>query len=224
MLLPHTLPHILVPFLFCFFEVGSIRHSIDFSQLLGCEDETTQPLSSQLLDECFSDSMTPYFDLNTDQFEQIVVAIGQHLFGAGLMGFASGKDAGRDAKFIGTAQEYPSRASPWRVAPSSKPNILHQLGLHSAMLMYLGPVRQQGSSWMKLRRLVHCISQERRRIISLFPIAASRRSHIRDLPNLSALKQAYPLRMLPWLAQSRSTIGWDFFHTPSLLFRLTCSP
>ena len=57
--------------------------------------------------------MIRYFDLSDDQFEKIVVAIGQRLFGAGLMGFAAGKDGGRDAKFKGTAEQYPSKASPW---------------------------------------------------------------------------------------------------------------
>lgn len=57
--------------------------------------------------------MKRYFDLSDDQFEKIVVSIGQRLFGAGLMGFAAGKDGGRDAKFKGTAELYPSKASPW---------------------------------------------------------------------------------------------------------------
>lgn len=57
--------------------------------------------------------MLPYFDINDDQFEKIVVAIGQRLFGAGLIGFAKGKDGGRDAKFHGTAERYPSSAEPW---------------------------------------------------------------------------------------------------------------
>ena len=57
--------------------------------------------------------MKRYFDLSDDQFEKIVVAVGQRLFGAGLMGFAAGKDGGRDAKFKGVAQLYPSKASPW---------------------------------------------------------------------------------------------------------------
>lgn len=57
--------------------------------------------------------MRKYFDLSDDQFEKIVIAIGQRLFGAGLMGFAPGKDGGRDAKFIGTANQYPSEAGPW---------------------------------------------------------------------------------------------------------------
>ena len=57
--------------------------------------------------------MQRYFDLSDGQFEQIVVAIGQRLFGAGLMGFTAGKDGGRDAKFKGTAEQYPSSAGPW---------------------------------------------------------------------------------------------------------------
>lgn len=57
--------------------------------------------------------MNKYFDLDFAQFEQIIVAIGQRLFGAGLMGFAPGKDGGRDAKFKGTADQYPSKTKPW---------------------------------------------------------------------------------------------------------------
>lgn len=57
--------------------------------------------------------MKRYFDLSNDQFEQLVVAVGQRLFGAGLMGFSPGKDGGRDAKFRGTAENYPSAAQPW---------------------------------------------------------------------------------------------------------------
>lgn len=57
--------------------------------------------------------MMQYFDLSDDQFEQIVVSIGQRLFGAGLMGFAAGVDGGRDAKFKGTAELYPSAAGSW---------------------------------------------------------------------------------------------------------------
>lgn len=57
--------------------------------------------------------MMQYFDLSDDEFEKVMVAIGQRLFGPGLMGFAPGKDGGRDAKFKGTAQCYPSAAAPW---------------------------------------------------------------------------------------------------------------
>ena len=58
--------------------------------------------------------MLNYHDLYDDQFEQVVVALGQRLFGAGLSGFSKGKDGGKDAKFQGTAERYPSTASPWK--------------------------------------------------------------------------------------------------------------
>lgn len=57
--------------------------------------------------------MIPYFDLSDDQFEQVMVALGQRMFGAGLIGFTKGVDGGRDAKFHGTAECYPSKAAPW---------------------------------------------------------------------------------------------------------------
>ena len=58
--------------------------------------------------------MNPYFDLYDHQFEDVVVALGHRLFGVGLNGFSTGPDGGRDAKFKGIAQEYPSTASPWK--------------------------------------------------------------------------------------------------------------
>ncbi|MFD1156430.1 hypothetical protein [Roseovarius aestuarii] len=54
-----------------------------------------------------------YYDLSDDQFEQVLMALGQRLFGVGLVGFAKGKDGGKDSKFHGTAERYPSSASPW---------------------------------------------------------------------------------------------------------------
>lgn len=55
-----------------------------------------------------------YEDLSDDQFESLVVAICQFLLGAGVQGFAMGPDGGRDAKFVGTADLLPSKASPWK--------------------------------------------------------------------------------------------------------------
>ena len=54
-----------------------------------------------------------YEDLSPEQFETLVVLICKVLLGAGVQGFAKGPDGGRDAKFVGTAQLYPSTASPW---------------------------------------------------------------------------------------------------------------
>ena len=54
-----------------------------------------------------------YEDLSDDQFEQLVVFLCQELLGISTQGFAKGPDGGRDAKFVGTAELYPSKSSPW---------------------------------------------------------------------------------------------------------------
>lgn len=54
-----------------------------------------------------------YEDMNDDQFERLIVCICRYLFGIGVQGFAKGPDGGRDAKFVGTAEQHPSKAAPW---------------------------------------------------------------------------------------------------------------
>ncbi len=54
-----------------------------------------------------------YEDLSDDQFEQLVVFLCQEMLGMGTQGFAKGPDGGKDAKFVGTADYYPSRQTPW---------------------------------------------------------------------------------------------------------------
>lgn len=54
-----------------------------------------------------------YDDMNDDQFERLVVCICRYLLGIGVQGFAKGPDGGRDAKFVGMAQQHPSKAAPW---------------------------------------------------------------------------------------------------------------
>ena len=54
-----------------------------------------------------------YPNLSASQFEELVVVLCQHLFGAATQGFAQGKDGGRDAKFVGTAAQFPSANNPW---------------------------------------------------------------------------------------------------------------
>lgn len=54
-----------------------------------------------------------YEDLSSEQFEKLVVLLCQRLFGISVQGFAMGPDGGRDAKFVGTAELHPSKASPW---------------------------------------------------------------------------------------------------------------
>lgn len=54
-----------------------------------------------------------YENQSPDQFETLVTLICQELLGAGVQGFAPGRDGGRDARFEGTAQLHPSTTSPW---------------------------------------------------------------------------------------------------------------
>lgn len=54
-----------------------------------------------------------YEDLSDDQFEVLIVLLCQRLLGIAVQGFAKGPDGGRDAKFVGTAELYPSTTAPW---------------------------------------------------------------------------------------------------------------
>src|SRR5690349_12565458 len=51
--------------------------------------------------------------LNSSVFENLVNTICQKLLGMGVISFAPGKDGGRDGKFNGVAQKYPSEADRW---------------------------------------------------------------------------------------------------------------
>lgn len=54
-----------------------------------------------------------YENMSDSQFEQFIVVLNQKLLGLSVQGFAAGRDGGRDAKFIGTAEHIPSKAAPW---------------------------------------------------------------------------------------------------------------
>lgn len=54
----------------------------------------------------------PFQDLGDDEFETLVAAICQKILGTGAVVFATGKDGGRDGKFEGVAQKFPSESSP----------------------------------------------------------------------------------------------------------------
>jgi hypothetical protein len=55
----------------------------------------------------------PLYDLNDQEFEKLVVLICERILGSGTINFSTGADAGRDAKFTGKAQNFPSKTSPW---------------------------------------------------------------------------------------------------------------
>jgi len=54
-----------------------------------------------------------YHDLSSGQFEDLVIGICEELFGIATQGFADGVDGGRDARFEGVAQVFPSTTKPW---------------------------------------------------------------------------------------------------------------
>jgi hypothetical protein len=54
-----------------------------------------------------------YHDLSEDQFEHLVRAVCSYLFGLGVQGFSKGPDGGKDARFHGRAERFPSTAAPW---------------------------------------------------------------------------------------------------------------
>lgn len=51
--------------------------------------------------------------LEDSTFEDLVNTICQKILGTGVISFSQGKDGGRDGKFTGTAQNYPSDNEPW---------------------------------------------------------------------------------------------------------------
>ncbi|MEK6775149.1 MAG: ABC-three component system protein [Bdellovibrionota bacterium] len=54
-----------------------------------------------------------YEDLHHKQFEELVVLICRKLFGISVQNFSDGADGGRDSRFSGTAENYPSKSNPW---------------------------------------------------------------------------------------------------------------
>lgn len=51
--------------------------------------------------------------LDDNKFEKLVVRICNEILGIGTISFAVGKDGGRDGKFTGTANSFPSIKQPW---------------------------------------------------------------------------------------------------------------
>jgi hypothetical protein len=58
--------------------------------------------------------MKPYrfYELHDQEFEQLVTQLCLRLLGIGTIVFTTGRDGGRDGRFNGTAQRFPSEASP----------------------------------------------------------------------------------------------------------------
>ena len=55
----------------------------------------------------------PLHYLDDEGFADLVAIICEDILGSGTIVFTKAKDGGRDAKFTGTANEFPSKADPW---------------------------------------------------------------------------------------------------------------
>lgn len=51
--------------------------------------------------------------LSEDNFENLINRICQEVLGTGVISFSKGKDGGRDGKFIGVSQSFPSVTKHW---------------------------------------------------------------------------------------------------------------
>lgn len=55
----------------------------------------------------------PLYDLDDKEFEHLTALICRKILGEGVIPFAQGTDGGRDAKFNGKANSFPSKSKPW---------------------------------------------------------------------------------------------------------------
>ncbi|NQT58531.1 MAG: hypothetical protein HQ557_06070 [Bacteroidetes bacterium] len=55
----------------------------------------------------------PLYNLNDTEFEELVGLVCSKILGTGIIIFSQGKDGGRDGKFTGMANNFPSSSSPW---------------------------------------------------------------------------------------------------------------
>ena len=55
----------------------------------------------------------PLYDLDDKEFENLTILLCRKILGEGVIPFAQGTDGGRDAKFNGKANCFPSESKPW---------------------------------------------------------------------------------------------------------------
>ena len=55
----------------------------------------------------------PLENLTDTEFQDLVALICEQILGMGTIVFSVGKDGGKDAKFSGKANNFPSKAEPW---------------------------------------------------------------------------------------------------------------
>ncbi|HLP46864.1 MAG TPA: ABC-three component system protein [Candidatus Kapabacteria bacterium] len=55
----------------------------------------------------------PLYDLHWQELEKLAILICERVLGIGTINFSAGVDGGRDGKFTGKAENFPSKTSPW---------------------------------------------------------------------------------------------------------------
>lgn len=55
----------------------------------------------------------PLYNLHWQELEKLVILLCERILGKGTINFAAGADGGRDGKFTGKAENFPSKTSPW---------------------------------------------------------------------------------------------------------------
>lgn len=98
----------------CFGRISGIGFAQSLQRRMALDSPIPLELSSTFV--CIPNSMLPrdyrLHELNEDEFEKLVVRICVRWLGEGVTPFARGRDGGRDGKFSGTANAFPSPASP----------------------------------------------------------------------------------------------------------------
>lgn len=55
----------------------------------------------------------PLYDIEPGEFEDLVILLCEEILGPGVIKFSTGPDGGKDGKFTGKAQCFPSKSNPW---------------------------------------------------------------------------------------------------------------
>ena len=98
----------------------------------------------------------PYEDLHDTQFERLVVQCMKVLFGEGVQSFAAGPDGGRDARFDGTAVNFPSPAQPWTNITIGQAKHTNATNVHYSDSDFSGPGETSvlSEEILRIKRLV----------------------------------------------------------------------
>jgi hypothetical protein len=125
--------------------------------------------------------MYAYEDLSPEQFETLIVLLCQRLLGTSVKGFAKGPDAGRDAKFVGTAELHPSKAAPWMGTVIIQAKHTNGYNRHFGEVDFYNPKSANTVQVKKFRVSRNCARRSRLITICCLPIDGSQAMRILTL-------------------------------------------